>query len=120
MKRFFVMFTMLTVFGASTIFANDFLDLEPRIYVKHVEGKSFKLQLANLMQKTTKVTISDLKDGLYFEAYVSKHNGYARKIILDGVNDGRYLLNVSQDGVTYSKVMVIKDGEIQFSKVSHK
>ena len=120
MKRLFVMFAMLTVFGVSTTFANDVVDSEPKIYVKHIEGKSFKLQLANLMQKTTKVTISDLQEGLYFEAYVSKHNGYARKIILDGVKDGRYLLNVSQDGVTYSKVMLIKDGEIQFSKVSQK
>lgn len=121
MKPFFVAFAMLCLLTTTTAsFSANYADADPEvlIQVKPLEGKTFKLLLSNLQQQTTKIKIEDLDGEVYFEAFVSKHNGYARKINLEELERGRYVLTVKQDGTNYSQVMVVKDDTIHFSKVT--
>ena len=119
MKKVFVVFALLGFFCTTTAIADVTpTDDDVRITVKPLEGKAFSLHVANLQQQSAKIEISDLDGNVYFEAYVNKHNGYARKIDLNQLENGKYVLRVKQNGINYSRVMVVKDQSILFSQVN--
>ena len=86
------------------------------IRVKPLENKVFKVTLANLQQKNTKITLTNLSGTTtYFEDNVIKHNGYAKKLDLSDLNDGRYLLTVKQKGEETVKVLYLSGEKILIS-----
>ena len=116
MKKLLLALAVITSCAISPSFANITYD-DILIYVDNSEGKAFNLQLANLQKVSTKVAIKDMDGSIYFEDYITDHNGYAKKINLKKLKDGKYLLNVMQGKQKLVQVIVVKGDKLWFSKV---
>lgn len=113
-KSFFL-FALMTV--SFTLSASNNPD-ELHVKSKVVDNNAIVVQLINLQQAATSVTIESL-DGetIYFKELVRHHNGYIRKINLDNLSEGRYVLQVNQGDVSKKQVVLVRDGKVQLSSV---
>ena len=116
MKKLLFAVAMVTTIAVSPTFASVSYD-DILVYVDETEGKIFHLQLANLQKQDTKVTIEDMDGAVYFRELVSDHNGYAKRINLKKLDDGKYLLNVTQGKQKMVQVIVVKGDKLWFSKM---
>lgn len=91
-----------------------------KVIVKaETEGKTLTLQLANLQQLSTKVTITSLDgDTSYHANWIEDHNGYTQSIDLENLPEGRYKLTVKNDGESYVKVVKVESDRLLLSQVA--
>jgi hypothetical protein len=82
------------------------------------QDQAIRLQLANLQGEKTFVRLTDLDGGTYFTCTVKDHNGYLVKLNMTDVEEGRYILQVSQADETYQQVVYYRDGEIVLSQLA--
>jgi hypothetical protein len=84
-----------------------------------VENNVVVLQLYNLQQENTEISIQSL-DGktTFFSDYVRNHNGYIRKINLENLTDGRYMIEIEQNKASRTQVVLVRDGKVQLSSVN--
>lgn len=114
-KSFFVLALMALTFTAS---ADNEPDGQLLIKSKVVEQNVLVVQLVNLQQEATRVSIQSLDgDTTFFQENIRKHNGYIRKINLENLKDGRYLIEVTQDDIAKKQVILIRDGQLRLSAV---
>ena len=88
--------------------------------VSQMEDNVLLLQVANMQQASTTVSLADLNGNTYFRQQVSKHNGYSWKVNLAEAPDGRYVLRVQQKGEQRSQVIYKNEDEIWLSQISGK
>ncbi|PHN03254.1 T9SS type A sorting domain-containing protein [Flavilitoribacter nigricans] len=114
-KSFFVLALMAMTLNAS---ASNEPTGELRLKSHVVESNVVVLQLYNLQQEKTKVSILSL-DGetAYFTDYIRNHNGYIRKINLEELTDGRYMIQVEQNEQSKTQVILVRDSKVQLSSV---
>lgn len=103
---------------ALSVSANNNPDGKLRVKSQVVDNHAIVIQLINLQQVATSVTIKDLDgDTTYFQETVRKHNGYLRKINLENLANGRYLVQVKQGGVSKQQVVLVRGNSLQLSSV---
>lgn len=114
-KSIFVLALMALTLNAN---AGTNSDGDPQLKSKVVDEHTVVVQLFNLQQEVTKISIQSL-DGetTYFQEYIRKHNGYLRKINLENLQDGRYLIQVDHSGKTKTQVILVKDKAMQLSSI---
>ena len=122
MKKLMLFAAMVCAIASAPAFAHTpaIDDGEVIINVNQLEGKQFILHLANLEQQTTNIKLEDLQGTVYYTEMVRKHNGYAKKLNLRKLPEGRYILSVLQDNKKFVQVVVIQDDKLMFSKISEK
>lgn len=83
---------------------------EVKVTVTAVAEKSLDVNVSNLQQQTTRITIENI-DGsvVYFQDIVKKHNGYHKRLNLRKLKDGKYLLVVQRGTEKHQQVIVLKD-----------
>ena len=117
MKRISMLMALcfcIATFSAVAAPINDSEELIVR--VKPLENKVFKVTVANLQKANTKITLTNLSGSTtYFEENVQKHNGYAKKLDLSELSDGRYLLTVKQKGEEMIKVLYLSGEKVMVS-----
>lgn len=87
------------------------------IFKTKVEGKSVTYRLSNLQKLDTKVSIYSMDEATrYYKGYISDHNGYAKKLDLNKLSNGKYKITVENGDETLTKIMKIEDDMILFSK----
>lgn len=114
-KSFFVLALMALTLNASA--SNEPTgDLRLKSHV--VENHVIVLQLYNLQQAKTKVSIKSL-DGetTFFSDLIRNHNGYIQKINLEKLANGRYMLQVEQNQQTKTQVILVRNNKVQLSSV---
>lgn len=85
---------------------------EIQMYVTPVSEKTVDVALANLQQQRTTISIVSL-DGstTYYRDIVKKHNGYRKRLHLNELQDGRYVLVVEQGTEKRQQVIVLKKNQ---------
>ena len=84
-----------------------------------VKEKTIALRLFNLQKFTTKIELTDLYgEANYYKTTVRDHNGFAKKLNLKKLQDGNYLMKITQNGETIQQVIRIRGNKIMFSKFS--
>jgi len=105
----------LTAFPASgTDFTGD-VQLKSKV----VDDHSLQFQVFNLEQQWTLIELRTM-DGskTYFKKHVIRHNGFLKRLNLESLPNGRYLLTVTQNDEELSQVVVKKDDQIMLSQVT--
>jgi len=85
-----------------------------------VDYRTIKVQLINLQKALTTVTLKDIDGKEYYRKVIKNHNGFARKLDLDGLDNGRYILAVEQNDEKWVQVVLVDDDKIRLSKVVNK
>lgn len=118
MSIFKSVFTLAFMALTITLSAND----DPgKIQVKSkiAEDNAIVVQMFNLQQMPTNVSIIDLQGvTTYFQKNIRKHNGYSLKLDLEGLKDGRYVLEVKQGEVVKRQIILIRDNNPQLSSIA--
>jgi len=120
MKR--LIFCMLVVaLGTTSIFAyppNP--DTEPKVLINtsDMDSRVMKYQLANLRKMETTVVLENLQGERLYREVIREHNGHVKRINLQQVPNGRYILRVEHDDDTYQVVVKLEADSILFSRVS--
>ncbi|MCB0629997.1 MAG: hypothetical protein R2824_10430 [Saprospiraceae bacterium] len=90
-----------------------------RIKSKVVEDNAIVIQVFNLQQMPTSVSISDLEgSNTYFQKNIRRHNGYSLKLDLAELTDGRYILEVKQGEVIKKQIILIRGNYPQLSSIA--
>lgn len=76
-----------------------------------------KVQLANLQQRYTRVELKTFDGRTLASKSINNHNGYQVAFDMSKLDDGRYMLQVTQGETTLKQVVLISDGIIRFSAV---
>ena len=95
-------------------------DEDPKIISEVADYMSIKVQLVNLQQETTIVKLEDLSGKEYYKKTIKEHNGFARKLDLNDLREGRYLLKIEQDGHKWVQVVFVDEDVIRLSKMVSK
>lgn len=91
-------------------------DLIVRSTVK--EGKVIKLQLANLLQTPTTISIESMNGEPFYSRTIRKHNGFNLQLDLGYIPQGRYLLRVAQEDESRVQVVVITADRVLLSEMN--
>ncbi len=104
----------LTAFPSS---GNDFTG-DVQLKSKVADNHSIQFHVFNLEQQWTLIELRSL-DGseTYFQEHVTRHNGFLRRLNLESLPYGRYLLSVTQNDDLLSQVVVKKGDRIMLSTV---
>ena len=79
---------------------------DPLVARSEVSAQRIELQLTNLQQQPTLVSLVNLDQGPVYTNRVRKHNGYSLTLDLAELPAGRYLLQVKQGKVLRQQVVV--------------
>jgi len=86
---------------------------------KVVKEKTINLQLLNLKQQETQVTLTDLYENeKFYGTVIRKHNGFVKQLNLKKLKDGNYLIKVKSGDETLQQVVRIRGNDIMFSRFS--
>lgn len=117
MKRFSLFLAIclaVTTFSFATT-TNPTIEDDPIVRVKVVDAKIFQINLANLQKETTNVKLTNLRGTTYFKETIRNHNGYGKKINIDQIPNGRYVLTITHNKSSVTKVIYIDDDAIRVS-----
>lgn len=119
MKRFSLFLAMcLAISSFAFAGTSSTPDEDPIFRVKPIESKSFQVTLANLKKTTTSISLTNLSGTTFFKETIKKHNGYSKKLNLNKLPNGRYVLTVKQNGEKYSKVIYVDDDAMRISGIT--
>lgn len=76
------------------------------------------LRVANLQQESTVVKLMDLNGSTYYRQAIKDHNGYAMKVNIAAIPEGRYILSVEQKEERRTQVIYKSEDHILVSQVS--
>lgn len=82
-----------------------------------VDNTHLVLQLVNLQQLKTVVSLSDFAGTTYSRQTITDHNGYKVSMDLEQLPEGRYILLVSQNGQQMKQVVYKNDAMLLVSEV---
>jgi len=87
------------------------------VYTKVVEAKKVVVQLTNLAEQPTLLTLRSTRGNVYYKGTIRKHNGHRTLLDLSQLPEGRYILSVSQKGNEKSQVIRVTEGRVLLSDV---
>ncbi len=112
-------FLATMVFAATTTFsAFSFTPTPPPVIAKTklIKSKTIEIQLANLEQKYTYVSITDMKGKLvYFSEGVKNHNGFHKAVNIQNLTNGNYMIKVKSKGEELKQIFQVKGEHVYFS-----
>lgn len=80
-----------------------------QLYVTPISEKILDLALTNLQQQRTTIAVTNVDGSVtYFRDVVKKHNGYRKRLNFNELQDGKYLLVVTQGTEKFQQVIVLK------------
>lgn len=89
------------------------------VNVHQPESGVLMLQLANLQQINTTITLHNLEGDSYFRQQVNKHNGYLLKIGLSGIPNGRYIMRIRQaNGQEVNQIIYKSEDQLLLSHLT--
>lgn len=118
MKSLKLLFSLLLL-AAMPFFAqaNSNPPTSEAIVKAETDGMVLVVNLANLQGKTAKLEITSLGEKVeYHRQWIQDHNGYAQRLNLKELPQGRYLLKVKHDGATVQKVLKVEETRVFVSK----
>ncbi len=84
-----------------------------------VDQRSLVVHLANLQKEKTVLTLESLDSRETFhEQVITDHNGYNRRLNLNELPKGRYILRVKQGNGSLRQVVVVDQNSILCSKIA--
>ncbi len=120
MKHLTVVFALLIGLGTLPVMAATPPNATGNVLLKTtaLNPTDLRITLANLELQNTEVVLKSL-DGTrtFFREIIRKHNGYSILVDLEGLGDGKFLLEIEQDDEALHQVIVIDDGQMLMSKV---
>jgi hypothetical protein len=124
MKRFTGIFLALAflLLGTVATAATNLDDLpeEPKIVTETIDYKAIKVRLINLQKETTVVQIEDMSGTEYYRRVIKDHNGFARRLDLNDLDNGRYMLKVKQEDKEWVQVVLVEENTIRMSAMVSK
>lgn len=88
--------------------------------VSQIDENILLLQVANLQQEATKVSLRDLAGNVYYTYRIKDHNGYAMKVNIESIPEGRYILSIHQKDESKSQIIYKTEDQILLSQVSNR
>ena len=123
MKRFHWLATLCLAVMTLPIWANDAsptVNTDILVRANIAEGKVISLKVSNLQMEKTSIKITDLKgENTYYRDFVKNHNGYGRRLNLDNLPVGKYVLTIKQKDEYVKQIIVIKDNYLLLSQIHH-
>lgn len=124
MKRFQWLATLCLALMAMPLFANDSSPIKPTtdilVNTKIVDGKTVKLKVSNLQMEKTAILITDLQgNNTFYRDFIKDHNGYGRRLNLDQLPVGKYMLTVKQKDENVKQIIVVKENYLLLSGSNH-
>lgn len=99
----------------SLVLAGPAFSARPVIHVHSVEGKAaIFVQLANLEKARTEVFLKTIDGRLQYSGFISGKNGHTLQLTLDGMEEGAYLLGVSNKATLELRAFLYTSGNINF------
>lgn len=86
--------------------------------VSQVDENILLLHVANLEQESTTVALQDLAGNTYFTQHIKNHNGYAMKVNIESIPEGRYVLSIQQKDERKTQIIYKGKDQILFSQIS--
>ena len=84
---------------------------------KIVNTKTLSLQLVNLQENVTNISITNLKEDVeFFTQSIKTRNGFTTNLNLKNLENGKYLLIVKNNGTTQKQVIRITDNLVLLSE----
>lgn len=125
MKRFTGMLLALAfVFAGTYSYATSTFDSsiedDPKIVSKVIDLKALKVQLVNLQKETTIVKLEDMSGTEFYRRTIKDHNGFARRLDLNQLDNGRYMLKIEQGSKQWVQVVLVDDDQVRVSKIVSK
>ena len=123
MKRFHWLATLCLAVMTLPVWANDAspaVNTDILVRANIAEGKVISLKVSNLQMEKTSIKITDLKgENTYYRDFVKNHNGYGRRLNLDNLPVGKYVLTIKQKDEYVKQIIVIKDNYLLLSQIHH-
>ena len=123
MKRFHWLATLCLAVMTLPVWANNStptVSTDILVNAKISEGKIISLKVSNLQMEKTSIKLTDLiGDNTYYRDFIKDHNGYGRRLNLDNLPAGKYMLTVKQKDEYVKQIIVIKDNYVLLSKTNH-
>ncbi len=110
-----LLFTGITAFALPSAIESPEADL--KFKSEAIDYRIVKILLINLQQETTTVKLADMQGKEYYRRVIRDHNGFARKLDLKGLDNGRYLLSVEQNGEEWIQVVLVDDQGVMLSDI---
>ena len=119
MKKSLFMTLLMGLFFSISLSATTNPDGSMVARTKVVKEKTIHLQLLNLKQEVTRVTLTDLyEEEKFYGKIIRKHNGFVQQLNLKKLKDGNYLIKVKSGDEELKQVVRIRGNEIMFSRFS--
>lgn len=123
MKRFHWLATLCLALMTLPAWANDVApatNTDILVNAKIAEGKVLNLKVSNLQMERTSIRLTDLKgENTFYREFVKDHNGYGRRLNLDQLPSGKYMLTIKQKDEYVKQVIVVKDNYLLISGINH-
>lgn len=124
MKRFQWLATLCLALMTMPLMANDSSPVNPTTDIlvssKIVNGKTVKLKVSNLQMEKTAILITDLQgNNTFYRDFIKDHNGYGRRLNLDQLPVGKYILTVKQKDENVKQIIVVKENYLLLSGANH-
>ncbi|MEZ5039688.1 MAG: hypothetical protein R2828_07340 [Saprospiraceae bacterium] len=124
MKRFQWLATLCLALMTMPLMANDSSPVKPTTDIlvssKIVGGKTVKLKVSNLQMEKTAILLTDLQgNNTFYRDFVKDHNGYGRRLNLDQLPVGKYMLTVKQKDENVKQIIVVKENYLLLSSSNH-
>lgn len=84
---------------------------------ERLDQQTLGIQLANLQQRTTMVTLKNMAGEEFYQEVVTNHNGFAKRINLKNLPDGLYELTVQQGTEEMTRLIKMDGSTVLYSKV---
>lgn len=89
------------------------------VKTKLVDEKIIELRIANLQEKYTEISLTDLKgDFIFYSEGVNKTNTYQKAFNIKNLADGKYLLQIENDGEVLQQVIKVTGDHIFLSDIN--
>ena len=122
MKQVKLLLALLCLsFLATATFANPDPSADNVILsVEPVKAKTIEVHMANLQKTPTRLILKELNgDAIFFRETIRNHNGYGKKLSLEKLPKGRYLLTVSQKDAEWTSVVYVDSEKVQVSGINN-
>lgn len=84
---------------------------------KRLNQQTLAIQLVNLQQRTTMVTLTNTAGEIFYQEVVTKHNGFVKRINLEKLPEGLYELIVQQGTEKMTRLIKMDGTTVLYSKV---
>ncbi len=101
----------------SLLFIHPLFSANPIFHVRSVEREAaIVIQLANLEKARTEIFLKTIDGRRQYSNYISGKNGHSLKLAMEGMEDGAYLLGMSNKSGSAFVAFIYSSGKISFFK----